>query len=87
LLPFAPSEKASRIDLPTYKFYNQFERLIVSGGATGAITPYNPASNFGEGVVGYFMAISSVSVEIVHVIARSEATKQSQSLNSFPKFL
>ena len=57
--------KASRIDLPTYHFYNQFERLIVSGGATGAITPYNPASNFGEGVVGYFMAISSVSVEIV----------------------
>jgi len=57
--------KASRIDLPTYHFYNQFERLIVSQGATGAITPYNPASNFGDGVVGYFMAISSVSFEIV----------------------
>ena len=57
--------KASRIDLPTYKFYNQFERLIVSKGATGSITPYNPASNFGEDVVGHFVAISSVSAEIV----------------------
>lgn len=64
--------KASRIDLQTYKFYNQFERLIVYGGKTGGITPYNPSSNFGEGVVGYFMAISSASVEIVPDTSISE---------------
>ncbi len=35
------------------------------GGWTGAVTPYNPGSNFGNGVVGYFRALSSTIAEIV----------------------
>lgn len=45
------------IDEDTYKYYNQLNDLL--GGKMGASsTPYNPQSNFGDEVMGYFAAWS-----------------------------
>ncbi|OFY41543.1 MAG: hypothetical protein A2X18_06890 [Bacteroidetes bacterium GWF2_40_14] len=46
------------IDKETYKYYNQLNDLKVSGMGASS-TPYNPLSNFGTHVMGYFAAYSS----------------------------
>lgn len=52
-----------RIDEDTYNYYSQLNDLLESGMG-GSSTPYNPQSNFGEDVMGYFSAWSYNSIEI-----------------------
>ena len=48
------------IDEKEYAFLNQLNDLS-DAGMGGSSTPYNPVSNFGPTVLGYFRARSSVS--------------------------
>jgi hypothetical protein len=48
------------IDKSTYAYYSQLNDILKSGMG-GSSTPYNPESNFGSSVLGYFRAFSSVS--------------------------
>lgn len=45
------------IDDATYTYYSQLNDL--GGGGMGSSTPYNPQSNFGNNIMGYFVAWSS----------------------------
>ncbi len=47
------------IDRETYVYYSQLNERK-GNGMMGSSTPYNPKSNFGEGVMGYFTARSSI---------------------------
>lgn len=51
-----------RIDEDTYNYYSQLNDLL-EGGMGGSSTPYNPKSNFGEDVMGYFSAWSYNSIQ------------------------
>ncbi len=54
------------VDKNTYRYYSQLNDAISDGmGPGGSSTPYNPTSNFGENVLGYFAAWSYVSDTIV----------------------
>jgi len=54
------------VDNETYKYYNQLNDAVSDGmGPGGSSTPYNPASNFGENVMGYFAAWSYVSDTVI----------------------
>jgi len=54
------------VDNGTFNYYNQLSDAISDGmGPGGSSTPYNPASNFGEDVLGYFAAWSYVSDTVV----------------------
>jgi hypothetical protein len=46
-----------RIDEDTYNYYSQLNDILESGIGSSS-TPYNPESNFGEDVLGYFAAWS-----------------------------
>lgn len=48
------------IDKNTYTYYSQLNDIIKTG-ISGSSTPYNPVSNFGPSVLGYFRAYSSAS--------------------------
>ena len=48
------------LDEKEYTYLNQLNDLV-SAGMGGSSTPYNPVSNFGASVLGYFRAGSSVS--------------------------
>jgi hypothetical protein len=52
------------IDGPTYWYYNQLNDAVSMGPAMSS-TPYNPKSNFGENVLGYFMARSKMDTSVV----------------------
>ncbi len=51
------------IDEDTYTYYNQLDDLI--GDGLGSSTPYNPESNFGEQVMGFFTALSSDNYQVL----------------------
>jgi hypothetical protein len=54
------------VDNGTFNYYNQLSDAISDGmGPGGSSTPYNPTSNFGENVLGYFAAWSYVSDTVV----------------------
>jgi len=54
------------VDNDTYNYYYQLNDAVSDGkGPGGSSTPYNPASNFGEGVLGYFAAWSYVSDSVI----------------------
>jgi len=54
------------VDKETFKYYNQLNDAVSDGmGPGGSSTPYNPASNFGEDVLGYFAAWSYVSETVI----------------------
>ncbi len=54
------------VDNDAYNYYYQLNETVSDGkGPGGSSTPYNPASNFGEGVLGYFVAWSFVSDTVV----------------------
>ena len=54
------------VDNGTFNYYNQLSDAISDGmGPGGSSTPYNPTSNFGEDVLGYFAAWSYVSDTVV----------------------
>ncbi len=54
------------VDKDAYNYYYQINDAISDGmGPGGSSTPYNPASNFGEEVLGYFVAWSYVSDTVV----------------------
>lgn len=57
--------RAYSIDEGTYEYYSQLEDIIDRHG--GSSTPYNPESNMGKDVVGYFRAWSydEQKVEII----------------------
>lgn len=58
--------KLHSVDFETYKYYSQLNDAISEGmGLGGSSTPYNPASNFGKNVLGYFAAWSYVSETVV----------------------
>lgn len=48
------------IDVSTYDYYYQLNEIGGGGMPGGSSTPYNPQSNFGEDVMGYFTAWSFV---------------------------
>ena len=52
------------VDEDTYRYYSQVNDVI-GGGMTTSSTPYNPASNLGEDLLGYFMACSRIDTTIV----------------------
>jgi len=53
------------VDYDTFNYYNQLNDVLSDGmGPGGSSTPYNPASNFGANVMGYFTAWSYVSETI-----------------------
>ncbi len=54
------------VDAKTYKYYNQLSDAISDGmGPGGSSTPYNPTSNFGDDVLGYFAAWSYVADTVI----------------------
>jgi len=54
------------VDQEAFKYYTQLNDAISDGvGPGGSSTPYNPASNFGEDVLGYFVAWSYVSETVI----------------------
>lgn len=71
VLEYAPFridfEKGDQVDVVVYRLdegaYNYFSQLndLQEGGPGGGSTPYNPISNFGNKVLGYFYAQSSDS--------------------------
>ena len=52
------------IDAPSYWYYNQLNDAVGMGPGMSS-TPYNPKSNFGGNVMGYFMARSKMDTSIV----------------------
>jgi len=52
------------IDADTYRYYTQLNEAV-SGGMAMSSTPYNPASNLGEDILGYFMARSRFDTTLV----------------------
>ncbi len=52
------------IDNDTYRYYSQINEAI-GGGMAMSSTPYNPASNLGEDILGYFMARSMLDTTLV----------------------
>jgi hypothetical protein len=52
------------IDKSTYSYYSQLNDLLESGMG-GSSTPYNPLSNFGPSVMGYFIAYSYTSASTI----------------------
>ena len=51
--------RVSKIDKPTYDYYNMYEKIVRGLIGVGSVTPYNPKSNFvGERTVGNFRAVS-----------------------------
>ena len=52
------------IDSDTYHYYSQLNEAI-GGGMAMSSTPYNPASNLGENIMGYFMARSRFDTTLV----------------------
>ena len=52
------------IDADTYRYYSQLNEAI-GGGMAMSSTPYNPASNLGEDILGYFMARSMFYTTLV----------------------
>jgi len=58
--------KLHTVDEDTYRYYSQLADLTSDGkGPGGSSTPFNPGSNFGKDVMGYFAAWSFVSDTIV----------------------
>lgn len=55
--------KVYSIDQETDKYYDQLNDIQDGGGTNG--TPYNPKSNFGSEVLGYFSATSYDEFEII----------------------
>ena len=54
------------VDKDTYRYYKQLNEAISDGkGPGGSSTPYNPSSNLGEDVMGYFAAWSYVADTVV----------------------
>ncbi len=52
------------IDADTYRYYYQLNEAI-GGGMAMSSTPYNPDSNLGEDIMGYFMARSMLDTTLV----------------------
>ncbi|MCP4310613.1 MAG: DUF4249 family protein [Bacteroidetes bacterium] len=52
------------IDKDTYRYYSQINEAI-GGSMAMSSTPYNPASNLGEDILGYFMARSRFDTTLV----------------------
>jgi uncharacterized protein DUF4249 len=52
------------IDADTYRYYYQLNEAI-GGGMAMSSTPYNPASNLGEDIMGYFMARSKLDTTLI----------------------
>jgi hypothetical protein len=52
------------IDKDTYRYYSQINEAI-GGGMAMSSTPYNPASNLGADILGYFMARSMLDTTLV----------------------
>ena len=52
------------IDKDTYRYYSQINEAI-GGGMAMSSTPYNPASNLGEDILGYFMARSMLDTTLI----------------------
>jgi hypothetical protein len=52
------------IDQDTYRYYSQMNEAIGNGFAMSS-TPYNPASNLGEDILGYFIARSRFDTTLV----------------------
>ncbi len=52
------------IDKDTYRYYSQINEAI-GGGMAMSSTPYNPTSNLGEDILGYFMARSVLDTTLV----------------------
>lgn len=52
------------IDKSAYSYYSQLNDLLESGMGASS-TPYNPTSNFGPSVMGYFSAYSYTSVSTI----------------------
>jgi hypothetical protein len=51
--------RASKVDKPTYDYYNMYEKIVRGLIGPGSVTPYNPVSNFsGKRTVGNFRAVS-----------------------------
>ena len=56
--------KIYSVDKETYLYYTQLND--VSGGRLGqSSTPYNPKSNFGTNVMGYFCALSLADTTVI----------------------
>lgn len=52
------------IDSDLLLYYTQINEAI-SGGMGSSTTPYNPASNLGDGILGYFMARSRCDTTLI----------------------
>ena len=52
------------IDADTYRYYTQLNEAV-GGGMGMSSTPYNPTSNLGEDILGYFMARSRFDTTLI----------------------
>jgi hypothetical protein len=53
------------LDKDTYRYYSQLNEAIGGGGMGMSSTPYNPTSNLGEDILGYFMARSRFDTTMI----------------------
>ena len=75
--------RAAEIDKKTYDYYNMYEKIVRGIVGVGSQTPYNPASNFGEGTIGNFRAVAFSSAVVLTPPGISAAGQNEQVVLSF----
>jgi hypothetical protein len=57
--------KLYSLDENTYTFYNQLADITNESGISGTGTPYNPTSNMGDNILGYFAAWAMIDTSFI----------------------
>ena len=76
--------RTAEIDKVTYDYYNMYEKIVRGIVSVDSQTPYNPASNFGEGTIGNFRAVAFSSMVVLTPPGISAAGQNEQVVISFP---
>jgi hypothetical protein len=76
--------RAAKIDKVTYDYYNMYEKIVRGIVNVDSQTPYNPASNFGEGTIGNFRAVAYSSIAVLIPPGISAAGQDKQNVIEFP---
>jgi hypothetical protein len=76
--------RAAEIDKPTYNYFNMYEKIVRGLAGSSSQTPYNPASNFGDGTMGNFRAVEFSSVVLLTPPNIAVVGQNEQNVISFP---
>jgi len=76
--------RAAEIDKITYDYYNMYEKIVRGLVSVDSQTPYNPTSNFGEGIIGNFRAVAFSSIVVLTPPNITATGQNEQVVISFP---